>query len=163
MITTTRSGIPGDALNVGLEGDQADVICAMLRPAAHSPKFPTLLLYKSRQIYAEPIPNISKSVWFQRQASPKKALGVLWDFKGLQGSKSKNDVSPNFCPAEWAQIARGTRSIRPDLTERRKTTVTQLAFLKKTNRQKIGQQINRAKTDDLPVGANNLNQGSRAP
>ena len=27
MITTTRSGIPGDALNVGLEGDQADVIC----------------------------------------------------------------------------------------------------------------------------------------
>ena len=29
MITTTRFGIPGDALNVGLEGDQADVICAM--------------------------------------------------------------------------------------------------------------------------------------
>jgi hypothetical protein len=87
MITTTRSGIPGDALNVGLEGDQADVICAMLRPATRSPRFPTLLLYKSRQIYAEPIPSISKSVWFQRQASPKKALGVLWDFKGLQGSK----------------------------------------------------------------------------
>jgi hypothetical protein len=40
MITTTRSGIPGDALNVGLEGDQADVICAMLRPAARSPRFP---------------------------------------------------------------------------------------------------------------------------
>jgi len=29
MITTTRLGIPGDALNVGLEGDEADVICAM--------------------------------------------------------------------------------------------------------------------------------------
>jgi hypothetical protein len=100
---------------------------------------------------------------FQHQAFPKKTLGVLWDFKGLQGSKSNNDVSPYFCPAEWAKIARGTRSIRPDLTERRKTTVTQLAFLKKTNRQKIGQQINRAKTDDLPAGANNLNQGSRAP
>src|SRR5277367_4367041 len=40
MITTTRFGIPGDALNVGLEGDQADVICAMLRPAARSPRFP---------------------------------------------------------------------------------------------------------------------------
>ena len=87
MITTTRSGIPGDALNVGLEGDQADVICAMLRPAAHSPKFPTLLLYKSRQIYAEPIPSISKSVWFQRQAFPKKSFGGFVGFQRVTGVK----------------------------------------------------------------------------
>jgi hypothetical protein len=39
MITTTRLGIPGDALNVGLEGDQADVICAM-RAAGWNPADP---------------------------------------------------------------------------------------------------------------------------
>ena len=38
-----------------------------------------------------------------------------------------------------------------NLTERRKTKITQLAFLKKINRQKIGQQINQTKTDDLPA------------
>jgi hypothetical protein len=53
--------------------------------------FPALLLYKGRQIYAEAMPSISK-----------ESFGVLWDFKGLQGPKSENDVSPNFCPAEWA-------------------------------------------------------------
>jgi hypothetical protein len=94
----------------------------------------------------------------------KESVGGFVGFQRVTGVKNRKMMfSPNFCPAEWAQIARGTRSIRPDLTERRKTTVTQLAFLKKTNRQKIGQQINRAKTDDLPAGANNLNQGSRAP
>jgi hypothetical protein len=93
----------------------------------------------------------------------KESFGGFVGFQRVTGSESNNDVSPNFCPAEWAKIARGTRSIRPDLTERRETTVTQLAFLKKRNRQKIGQQINCAKADDLPAGANNLNQGSRAP
>jgi len=68
-----------------------------------------------------------------------------------------------FVLQKWVQIACRTRSIRPDLTERRKNTVTQLVFLIKINRQKIGQQINEAKTDDLPAGANNINQGSRAP
>jgi hypothetical protein len=32
------------------------------------------------------------------QAFPKKALVVLWDFKGLQASKPSDDVSPNFSP-----------------------------------------------------------------
>jgi hypothetical protein len=30
------------------------------------------------------------------QAFPKKALAVLWNFKGLQASKTTFDVSPNF-------------------------------------------------------------------
>ena len=132
------------------------------RPAPGSTRFNAFLLYKSRQIYAEPMPSISKFLWFQCQAFPKKALGVLWDFKVLQGSKSENDVSPNICPAEWVQIACRTRSIRPDLTERRRDTVTQLAFLKKINRQKIGQQINQAKTDDLPAGAKTISTKAAA-
>ena len=42
MITTTRLGIPGDALNVGLEGEEADVICAM-RAAGWNPADPVTL------------------------------------------------------------------------------------------------------------------------
>ena len=42
MIATTRFGIPGDPLNVGLEGDQADVICAM-RAAGWHPADPVTL------------------------------------------------------------------------------------------------------------------------
>ena len=47
MITTTRLGIPGDALNVGLEGDQADVICAM-RAAGWHPADPVTLRSSAR-------------------------------------------------------------------------------------------------------------------
>ncbi len=47
MITTTRFGIPGDALNVGLEGDQADVICAMLAAGWH-PADPVTLRSSAR-------------------------------------------------------------------------------------------------------------------
>ena len=49
MITTTRFGIPGDALNVGLEGDQADVICAMLAAGWH-PADPVTLRSSARII-----------------------------------------------------------------------------------------------------------------
>ena len=47
MITTTRLGIPGDALNVGLEGEQADVICAM-RAAGWNPADPVTLRTSAR-------------------------------------------------------------------------------------------------------------------
>jgi hypothetical protein len=33
-----------------------------------------------------------------RQAFPKKALAVLWDFNRLQATRPDNDVSPNFSP-----------------------------------------------------------------
>jgi len=49
MFTTTRFGIPGDALNVGLEGDQADVICAMLAAGWH-PADPVTLRSSTRII-----------------------------------------------------------------------------------------------------------------
>jgi LssY C-terminus len=42
MITTTALGIPGDALNVGLEGSQDDVVCAM-HAAGWSPADPVTL------------------------------------------------------------------------------------------------------------------------
>jgi len=42
MTTVTALGIPGDALNVGLEGDEADVICAM-EAAGWSPADPVTL------------------------------------------------------------------------------------------------------------------------
>ncbi|HLH51530.1 MAG TPA: LssY C-terminal domain-containing protein [Roseiarcus sp.] len=42
MTTVTALGIPGDALNVGLEGDEADVICAMAA-AGWSPADPVTL------------------------------------------------------------------------------------------------------------------------
>ncbi|MFZ2107745.1 MAG: hypothetical protein WAV18_20590 [Roseiarcus sp.] len=44
--------------------------------------------------------HFSKLFQIQRvfvQAFPNKALAVLWDFKGLQASKSPSDISPNFC------------------------------------------------------------------
>src|SRR6202167_6586667 len=47
MITTTVLGIPGDALNVGLEGEQADVICAM-RAAGWNPADPVTLRSSAR-------------------------------------------------------------------------------------------------------------------
>jgi hypothetical protein len=47
MITTTRLGIPGDALNVGLEGEEADVICAM-RAAGWNPADPVTLRSSAR-------------------------------------------------------------------------------------------------------------------
>jgi hypothetical protein len=47
MITTTRLGIPGDALNVGLEGGQDDVICAM-RAAGWNPADPVTLRSSAR-------------------------------------------------------------------------------------------------------------------
>jgi hypothetical protein len=33
-----------------------------------------------------------------RQAFPKKALAVLWDFNGLQAARPDNEVSPKFLP-----------------------------------------------------------------
>jgi hypothetical protein len=42
MVTTTKLGIPGDALNVGLEGSSDDGICAM-RAAAWNPADPVTL------------------------------------------------------------------------------------------------------------------------
>src|SRR5271170_3238385 len=73
----------------------------------------------------------------------------LWGFcgisKGYRGPNRKMMFPQIFVLQEWTQIARGTRSIRPDLTERRKTTVTQLAFLKKINRQKIGHKSTKRK------------------
>src|ERR1700733_13267344 len=39
MTTVTRLGLPGDALNVGLEGSQEDVVCAM-NAAGWSPADP---------------------------------------------------------------------------------------------------------------------------
>jgi hypothetical protein len=42
MTTVTSLGIPGDALNVGLEGSEADVICAM-KAAGWSPADPVTL------------------------------------------------------------------------------------------------------------------------
>jgi len=42
MLTTTKLGIPGDALNVGLEGGREDVLCAM-RAAGWRPADPVTL------------------------------------------------------------------------------------------------------------------------
>src|ERR1700683_5539312 len=42
MTTLTASGIPGDALNVGLEGSQEDVLCSM-NAAGWSPADPATL------------------------------------------------------------------------------------------------------------------------
>jgi hypothetical protein len=42
MTTTTSLGIPGDALNVGLEGSEADIVCAM-EAAGWSPADPVTL------------------------------------------------------------------------------------------------------------------------
>jgi hypothetical protein len=52
------------------------------------------------QIFKEPMPNNSKYLWFQRQAFPKNVLAVLWNFNGLSGSKSKNNILQIFC-SEW--------------------------------------------------------------
>ena len=42
MLTTTSLGIPGDALNVGLEGAREDILCAM-RAAGWKPADPVTL------------------------------------------------------------------------------------------------------------------------
>ena len=39
MVTRTAQGIPGDPINVGLVGDEKDVLCAM-RPPAGIPPIP---------------------------------------------------------------------------------------------------------------------------
>lgn len=47
MTTFTRLGIPGDALNVGLEGSQEDVVCSM-NAAGWSPADPVTLLSSAK-------------------------------------------------------------------------------------------------------------------
>src|ERR1700678_1078350 len=82
-----------------------------------------------------PMPSFSKDLWFQCQAFPKNVLAVLWDFKDLQASKSKVDVSPNFFGSVASSNARRTGPNPCGLLKRHGNTVARVSFFRKRNRE----------------------------
>jgi hypothetical protein len=69
------------------------VRCSGARRALGSPTSCCTKAAKFMRSQSQAFPNLWGS---NAKPFPKEALLVLWDFKGLQGSKSESDVSPNF-------------------------------------------------------------------